>query len=131
MIFATDAEANTNKNKFNSTEITNIKFSLSDREIVDAPNNFQLMKQIFRNELPNIYKVNAVEKNFYVLDLTPVTYKDQAKKRWYVQGVILSEEDAFLEFTTPNELTSGGRLYIYAMKKVVQDFKNGNMQRIY
>jgi hypothetical protein len=129
MIFVNDTDIATNKNKLLSQKLRNIKLTMSDREIIDAQRDFQDIKALFRNELPNTYKVGGVEKNFYVLDLTPMNYVHQEKKMTYIQGVILSEEDLLLEFDIPADVA--GQLYIYGVKKVFHRFKNGNMQRFY
>lgn len=116
-------------NKFITQKCTNIKLVMSDREIIDAPNDWQEFKQLFRNDIPNKYLVNNNEQNFYCLDLTPLSYKEQEKKGINVVGVVLSEEDILLQFDTPTN--AAGTLYIYAVKKVLQIFKNGNMSRVY
>lgn len=124
-VFSLDSDAH----KLKTQKCSQIKLTMSDREIVDAPNAFQEMKALFRNELPNKYKVGGVEQDFNVLDLTPLNYKEQEKKMWHVQGVILSEEDLLLEFLTPTN--ANGTLFIYGVKKVFNLFKNGNLKRIY
>jgi hypothetical protein len=123
--FSLDSDAN----KYLTQKCTNTKLTMSDREIIDAPNDFQEMKALFRNSLPNVYKVNGVDQKFQVLDLTPLNYKEQESKLINIQGVVLSEEDLLLEFDTPT--AANGKLYIYGVKKVLNFFKNGNMKRVY
>ena len=102
---------------------------MSDREIIDAPRNFQDIKALFRNEQPNIHYVGGVEKSHYVLDLTPLNYVEQEKKMVYQAGVVLSEEDLLLEYTVPADVA--GRLFIYGVKKRLTRFRNGNAQHFY
>ena len=124
-VFTLDSD----NNELVTQKCSNIKLIMSDRDIIDAKNQFQEMKALFRNELPNKYKVNNVEQDFNVLDLTPLNYKEQEKRMIHVQGVILSEEDLLLTFDTPTN--ANGKLLIYGVKKVLNIFKNGNLKRVY
>lgn len=128
-IHVADTEIATNKNNLNATSVTNIKVQLSDREIIDAKNSFQSIKQLFRNNLPNTYNAGGAERDMNVLDLTPLNYKEQETSRVFIQGVILSEEDVNLTYDVPTDVA--GKLYIYGVKKVLLRYTNGNLQRFY
>lgn len=128
MFFTTNTDIN-NRDLYSTQRLTNIKLTFSDREVIHSRNNYQEVKQLWRNELPCVFKNNNVEKNFYVLDLTPINYKMSEKKNFYIQGVIMSEEDILLEFDVPTDVA--GKLFIYGVKKVGHLFKNGGMRRTY
>lgn len=116
-------------NKYLTQPVQNIKLTMSDREIVDSQNKFHEVKQLWRDDIPCKFKVGGVEKDFYTIDLSPVNYKRSEKKSFFIQGVILSEEDLLLEFDIPADVA--GRLYIYGVKKVIHFLKNGNLRRVY
>lgn len=127
--FVNSTDITTNKNNLLTQKLTDIKLTMSDREIIDAQNDFQEFKQLFRNYIPNKFKIGGSEKNFYTLDLSPLNYVKQESNLIMVQGVVLSEEDLLLEFKVPSDVA--GTLFIYGVKKQYNEFKNGNLKRFY
>ena len=119
----------TTKNRFLTQPVTNIKLTMSDREIIDSKDSFDEIKQLWRQNCPNVFKVGGVEKRFYVLDLSPINYVRSESRDLYVQGVILSEEDILLEFDVPTDVPSV--LHIMGIKKTIHHLKNGNLARVY
>lgn len=129
MFVTNTTDITTNKNRFLSQPLKNIKLTMSDREIIDSKDDFHEMKALWRQNVPNEYKVGGVDKKFYVLDLSPVNYVRSESKDVYVQGVLLSEEDLLLEFDVPADVACV--LHIMGVKKTIHHFKNGNLSRVY
>lgn len=129
VFFFTNATDIAEHNILETQPLKNIKLTLSNEEIIDSHNTFQEIKSLWRHSLPNVFKNNNNEKHFYVLDLTPLNYKRSEIKNFYIQGVVLSEEDVYLEFDVPTDVA--GTLYIYAVMKTAHMFKNGGLKRLY
>ena len=130
VMFVTIAtDITTNKNRYLTQPLTDIKLTMSDREIINSKGDFQELKELWRQNCPNVFKIGGVEKRFYVLDLSPINYVRSESKDMYVQGVILSEEDILLEYTVPTDVPHV--LHIYGIKKTIHHLKNGNLSRVY
>ena len=115
-------------NIYKTQSCTEIKLFMSDKEIVWSRDNVSEILDICEHHTPNEYLLGGVVQKYYVLRFSP-DYVRQIEDLMHSEGIVCSEDDLTLSFTTPTN--GAARIFYTAIKKKIDVFSNYQMNTLY